>query len=504
MQRLTLWAWVLITLAMVSLAAAAGDKYGDAAFFVEDGGSNSIHDAGLYHLRLWNECLFAFVTGGDGNGRYPGTSGSDTLYGGEFWVGTNSWGSPRVINGSYYSIREWYPLQGLLWSDNSNWSQRPNYITTRGTLDSYLRINDSRATENGPIGLVVEQQGMQWNDAANDDYIIFKYLVTNNSGRNLTDVHYAYYWDFDIGGEGSHLDDVTGLDTSRHMPYMYDSVSGHPYAGFRILDGTARSGGVLDIFNDPDHDPGRWKMMIEGRWEYATNPYDYRLILAGGPLSINAGARKTVALAVVAGANLAALQSNADAAYNKYWGIFTGIDDFRARALPGEIELTWTPNTTYAGFNLYRSTADGRREAVNRTLITGSSPYRYLDADVVGGTPYRYNLEAVTLNGMTEVCGNVSVMAKGRSAPAAFTLASSFPNPANDKATIAFSLATPGHARIDLFDVTGRKIATVADGDYGLGEHTIAINTNGLAAGVYVYRLEAGGLTAAKRLAISR
>lgn len=504
MRRTTLGVWALAALTVVSLAAAAGDKYGDAAFFVADGGANSIHDAGLYRLRIWNELMFALAPPGDGNGRYPGLPGLDTLYGGQLWVGTNAWGTPRVISGEYYGYREWYPLQGILWSDNSNWSQRPGSITARGDLDSYVRANDSRATENGPIGLIVEQQGVQWNDPGNDDYVIFKYTIANNSGRNLTDVHYAYYFDFDIGGEGSNYEDVTGLDTTRHMPYMYDAVAGHPYAGLRILDGAPHSGGVLDIMNDPDHDSGKWKMMVEGRWEYATQPYDYRILLAGGPLSINAGARKTFAFAVVAGADLPALLANADAAYNKYWSIFTGVDDFQARALSGEVELTWTPTTTYAGFNLFRSTADGVWEAVNDALITGNPPYRYLDPDVVAGTRYHYELEGVTPGGVSEMCAETEVTARGRTKPAAFSLAPSFPNPTRDKTTMKFALATPARACIEVFDTAGRKIASVADGAYESGEHAVTFDTAGLAPGVYVYRLEAGGFTASKKFAVIR
>ena len=50
---------------------------------------------------------------------------------------------------------------------------------------------------------------------------------------------------------------------------------------------------------------------------------------------------------------------------------------------------------------------------------------------------------------------------------------------------------------------TGRRVATPARGDFAAGEHVVPCDL-ALSPGVYIYRLEAGGLTAAKRLAVVR
>ncbi len=502
MQKIiTTTAVVLLFIAGASWAANA--KYGDAAFYV-DGESNDIHDAGLYHLRLWDRLWVGSTTSEHGSGNYPGKSGVATLYTGKFWVGTNAWGKPRVSGDSSPFRFEWHKTLGLLWSDGSSWSQRPPYIRKRGALNSYLKVDDRDAKEEGPIGLVVEQHGMQWSVAANDDYIIFQTHLLNKSGRTLTDEFICLYYDFDVGGSLSYIDDKVGIDYPRKMPYMYDDEPKHPYVGLRILDGKPHTLGVPTIMEDPDTDAEKWALMTSGRWIERETPYDWRVCLSSGPHVCAKNEKLRFAFAVVAGANLAELQANADAAYKKYWDIFTGMYDFSARAMPGAVELSWVPDINYAGFNLYRAevndaTADVK---VNSHLIAGRKPFKYVDSTVAADTKYDYTLEAVNLNGGKERYGPIRVKAEGKAKPASFRLAQNFPNPARETTTIAFALAEGGDVTLEVFDLSGRKVATVAQGHRSAGENEATLDTGTLAAGVYIYRLRAGGKVAAKRLAV--
>ena len=499
-KRILNTAVVLLFIAGASWAADA--KYGDAAYSV-DGESNNTHDAGLYWLklsnRLWNGERES------GSGRYPGQNGVLTLYVGNFWVGTNAWGAPRVSGDFPYSGGpEWHNILGLLWSDGSSWNKRPAYIKKRGALDSYLKVDDREAKEKGPIGLGVEQHGMQWSDAKNDDYIIFQYHVLNKSGRNLTDEFICLYYDFDVGGSTSSDDDYVGIDYGRKMPYMYDDEPKHPYVGLRVLDGKPHTLGVPDIMSDPDTDAKKWALMTSGKWIEKKEPYDWRVCLSSGRHVCANNDKLRFAFAVVAGMNLSELQANADAAYNKYWEIFTGVDTFWARALPGVVELSWEPTINYAGFNLYRAEADASASPpkVNRHLITGQKPFRYLDSLAEAGVTYDYTLEGVTLRGAKERFGPVRVKAQGKAKKATFNLSQNYPNPARGTTTIAFTLAEPGEVKLEVFDLSGRKVATVAEGRRAAGENEATFDASRLAAGVYIYRLQAGDEVASKRLAV--
>ncbi len=58
--------------------------------------------------------------------------------------------------------------------------------------------------------------------------------------------------------------------------------------------------------------------------------------------------------------------------------------------------------------------------------------------------------------------------------------------------------------RLDVFDILGRKVATLADGKYPAGKYTFAFDGTNLASGVYLYRLTAGSSSAVRKMLLIR
>lgn len=79
-----------------------------------------------------------------------------------------------------------------------------------------------------------------------------------------------------------------------------------------------------------------------------------------------------------------------------------------------------------------------------------------------------------------------------------------YPNPARAEATVSFSLPEAGPVRVRVFDAVGRQVAVLHDGVLGAGAHTRMLDGAGLAGGIYVVRLEAGGLTTTRTLTVLR
>ncbi|WP_412063383.1 sulfatase-like hydrolase/transferase [Rubrivirga sp. IMCC45206] len=77
------------------------------------------------------------------------------------------------------------------------------------------------------------------------------------------------------------------------------------------------------------------------------------------------------------------------------------------------------------------------------------------------------------------------------------------PNPSAGRAEIRFALAERGPIRLAVYDVRGREVAVVADGDWPAGAHRARL-AEGLAGGVYVVRLEAGGRVLTHRAVVVR
>ncbi len=66
------------------------------------------------------------------------------------------------------------------------------------------------------------------------------------------------------------------------------------------------------------------------------------------------------------------------------------------------------------------------------------------------------------------------------------------PSPFADRATVRFTLPVAGPARLEVFDVRGGRVATLADGPMDAGTHSFTLDGHGLSSGVYFCRLTAG------------
>jgi len=86
--------------------------------------------------------------------------------------------------------------------------------------------------------------------------------------------------------------------------------------------------------------------------------------------------------------------------------------------------------------------------------------------------------------------------------PENFNLVRNYPNPFNASTTISYSLETSSDVQIDIFDITGRLIETVADGYRSAGNHNLIWNAGEYSSGVYYYRLNADGGTFVSKMTL--
>ena len=84
------------------------------------------------------------------------------------------------------------------------------------------------------------------------------------------------------------------------------------------------------------------------------------------------------------------------------------------------------------------------------------------------------------------------------------TLEAPRPNPFRGRTELAFTLDAPADAALAVYDLLGREVARLADGPHAAGEHRVAFDATGLAAGVYVARLVTGEQAVVRRLTIVR
>ncbi len=120
---------------------------------------------------------------------------------------------------------------------------------------------------------------------------------------------------------------------------------------------------------------------------------------------------------------------------------------------------------------------------------TGHGPLIY--PVTVPGT-YSYTLGAAYYSGSITATAAASASVGEGVQPSGFSMTVT-PEPSNGAATIVFSGDKPVDLHLALFDASGRQVHQYEDIEYGAGEYSMPLSSNGLPSGNYYLRASAGG-----------
>lgn len=103
---------------------------------------------------------------------------------------------------------------------------------------------------------------------------------------------------------------------------------------------------------------------------------------------------------------------------------------------------------------------------------------------------------------------DADVTASGDLAPA-FTIAGNYPNPFNPSTTLKFSLGGTAQTRLEIYDVSGRKVATVLDHVLDAGVHEVMWDGRddagqNLSSGTYLAKLRSGDQVTTHKLVLAK
>ncbi|MXX37439.1 MAG: T9SS type A sorting domain-containing protein, partial [Gemmatimonadetes bacterium] len=88
-----------------------------------------------------------------------------------------------------------------------------------------------------------------------------------------------------------------------------------------------------------------------------------------------------------------------------------------------------------------------------------------------------------------EVVQQYEVNVKGSGIAATTALNPSYPNPFNSETVLSYTLPTAADIRLEVFTLSGQRVAVLHEGFQAAGYHTLSLDAAGLASGVYLYRL---------------
>jgi hypothetical protein len=127
----------------------------------------------------------------------------------------------------------------------------------------------------------------------------------------------------------------------------------------------------------------------------------------------------------------------------------------------------------------------------------------YVNDKDAGGVPQTEG--AITDNPMLYFRVPVDLLSVGEDQslfPQSFNLAQNYPNPFNAQTTIWYTLTRESNIRIELFDLLGKKIATLKQGKESPGSHAVTWDAGDFPTGIYFCRLQTEDGSQVKKMAL--
>jgi hypothetical protein len=85
-----------------------------------------------------------------------------------------------------------------------------------------------------------------------------------------------------------------------------------------------------------------------------------------------------------------------------------------------------------------------------------------------------------------------------------FSLEQNYPNPFNPSTEIGYKLSKAAEVRLIVYDIVGKKIATLVNQVQQSGHHTVTFNANNLASGMYFAKLKADGKEQTRKMMLTK
>jgi len=272
---------------------------------------------------------------------------------------------------------------------------------------------------------------------------------------------------------GSDLTSVTGLVTytfgiTKVIPRNLSDIQGENYTVPRPLFGltSPATGAEVGVFGGND---------VEVAWQ-SFNPRDYD----GDTVTFEwvlFGADST---------EIVAVQSNNDGSSAQVTLPFDVVDGLLAElgVADGEsVDVLWSVRAS-----------DGENTILKSNFLDGSE----------GGTTRApgVSLFEAAYNELTLTRGEVTSNEEFAEGPRTFELQQNFPNPFNPTTQINYAVPQQSEVKIEVYNVLGRRVATLVDREMAPGNYTVNFDASSLSSGMYFYRLQAGSTLLTKKMTL--
>lgn len=448
-----------------------------------------LHDTGPLKVSAFENGLIGHDGGfTQGAGVKFNGNANDAMYTAGFLIGKNGKANGHVGSFSIADMTVLLPFSGF--SSNSNFNQIAECIVTDGTAPTPSGVN-MRITSASNTG---------------DKFVLYKVGMKSTTAQ--TNIFVGIFADWDVGA-ANYLLNRGGYDPIFKMAYQYENGGANDpaYYGIVALEGWSGARVTLAGASASIRDSS-YKWMTTFLNEPISANGDYRMWVGAGPFTLPANAEVVTGFAIVAGTTLADLQTNANAAKQK-WTVLVPVEltSFTANQTGSTVSLNWTTatETNNSGFEVQRSIngADWVAIGFKPGMITTSEVTNYAFADDVSGlgsASVAYRLKQMDLDGRFAFSDEVEVDLT----PMEFVLEQNYPNPFNPSTTISFAIPYDQFVSLKVYNSIGEEVSTLVNEVISAGSYTINFDANHLMSGVYFYTFKAGSFVQTNKMTLMK
>jgi len=184
---------------------------------------------------------------------------------------------------------------------------------------------------------------------------------------------------------------------------------------------------------------------------------------------------------------------------------------FTATVIGEEVKLIWRTATEVNnyGFEIERKsgipgTYETGYEKIGFVNGNGNSnstkDYSFMDDGIKAGK-YTYRLKQIDNDGKIEYSNAVEIDINSVNE---FRLAQNYPNPFNPVTRISWQSPVHGWQTLKVYDVLGKEVATLVNGEMDAGNHEVSFNGTDLPSGMYIYKLQSGTNLQTKKMMLMK
>ena len=185
-----------------------------------------------------------------------------------------------------------------------------------------------------------------------------------------------------------------------------------------------------------------------------------------------------------------------------------------AKAFNGDIS-GWNTETVANMNNMFRGASDFNRDIgqwATGAVVDMSNMFQNASSfnqdltlwcvDSIASEPSNFSANSPLAEENKPVWGTcpgvTSIEAKA--IPVAFSLEQNYPNPFNPSTVIGYQLPVNSEVSIEVYNLLGRRVATLVNERKPAGHHNVTFDASGLSSGVYVYRIRAGEFVKTRKM----